>query len=214
MTVFMGIAAFAIATVVGLAIYQSASGSTTKIPDRVATGDGRVLGDANAPVTIVEYADFQCPICRRAETSVLPEIEKNYVQTGKVKIEFRIYSFLGQESFDAAQAAEAARDQGKFWEYHDALFNAQGTAENNGAFSYDNLVKLAQQVGLDVPKFEETLSSNVHLAAIQREADAAHAAGISSTPTFFVGNQKIVGLHDYSVFQQAIDSALQKAQTP
>jgi protein-disulfide isomerase len=211
MMVFAGIAAIACAAVVGLAIYQSASGSTTTLPERVTSGQGRVLGDPNAPVTIVEYADFQCPVCKRAETTVLPEIEKNYVQTGKVKIEFRDYAFLGQESFDAAQAADSAGDQGKFWEYHDALYNAQGQ-ENSGAFSYDNLVKLAQQVGLDVPKFEETLTSNVHLASIQRETDLAAAAGISSTPTFFVGNQKIVGLQGYSVYQQAIDSALQKAQ--
>jgi protein-disulfide isomerase len=211
MMVFAGIAAIAVAAVVGLVLYQSANGSTTTLPERVTSGQGRVLGDANAPVTIVEYADFQCPVCKRAETTVLPEIEKNYVQTGKVKIEFRDFAFLGQESFDAAQAADAAGDQGKFWEYHDALYNAQGQ-ENSGAFSYDNLVKLAQQVGLDVPKFEATLTSNVHLAAIQRETDLAAAAGIGSTPTFFVGNQKIVGLQSYSVFQQAIDTALQKAQ--
>ena len=114
-----------------------------KIPPRVATGDGRVLGDANAPVTVVEYADFQCPVCKRAETSIISQIEKDYVQQGKVKIEFRMFPFLGQESFNAAQAAEAAREQGKFWEYHDALFNAQGR-ENSGTFTYEKLVALAQ----------------------------------------------------------------------
>ncbi|HYM15041.1 MAG TPA: DsbA family protein [Dehalococcoidia bacterium] len=203
-------ALIAVAAVVVLAVVQSAGSGTATLPPRVATGSGRVLGSAAAPVTIVEYADFQCPVCKRAETTIIPQIEKDYIQTGKVKLEFRMFPFLGQESFDAAQAAEAARDQGKFWQYHDALFNAQGV-ENSGAFSYANLVKLAQQVGLDVPLFEKTLTSNTHLAAIQQERDAASAAGVNSTPTFFIGGQKIVGLQPYATFQAAIDAALKKA---
>jgi protein-disulfide isomerase len=176
---FAAIAVVAIALVGALVVLQAASGSSDKLPERVATGEGRILGDPNAPVTVVEYADFQCPVCKRAETSVLSQIEKDYVQSGKVKIEFRNYAFIGQESFNAAQAADAAGDQGKFWEYHDALFNAQGN-ENDGNYTYDKLVKLAQQVGLDVPKFEETLSGNVHLAAIQAESDARDG-GIART---------------------------------
>jgi len=206
----IAIALAAVATAGALiAVQARAGGGTASIPPRVATGDGRVLGDANAPVTVVEYADFQCPICKRAETSIVSQIERDYVQQGKVKIEFRMFPFLGQESFDGAQAAEAARDQGKFWEYHDALFNAQG-AENSGAFSYDRLVALAQQVGLDVPAFEAALSGNVYLAAVQQEADAARAAGITSTPTFFVGTQKIVGAQPYAQFQAAIHAALRE----
>ena len=126
------------------------------MPPKTAASSGRTLGDANAPVTVVEYADFQCPICKAAETSVISRLEQDYVQQGKVKIEFRDYAFIGQDSWNAAQAALAANDQGKFWQYHDALFNAQGQ-ENSGQFSYDNLVKIAQQVGLDVPTFEQTL---------------------------------------------------------
>lgn len=188
---------------------QTFGGSDSKIPSRVATGEGRVLGDADAPVTVIEYADFQCPVCKRAETSVISKIEEEYVQHGKVKIEFRMLPFIGQESFDAAQAAEAAREQGKFWEYHDALFNAQGR-ENSGAFKYDKLVALAREVGLDVPKFEATLTANTYLAAIQKEADEAHDAGITSTPTFFIGDRKIVGAQPYGKFQEAIDAELEK----
>lgn len=202
------LAAVAVASLIAI---QSFSGSSAKVPPRVATGEGRVLGDANAPVTIIEYADFQCPVCKRAETDLLPRAEKDYVQTGKAKIEFRMFPIIGRESWDAAQAAEAARDQGKFWQYHDALFNAQGR-ENSGAFSYDELVALAKQVGLDVPKFEQTLSSNVHLTAIQREVDAAAARGVNSTPTFFIGTKKIVGVQPYSEFKAAIDAALAKPQ--
>jgi protein-disulfide isomerase len=207
--VFGGVAVLAIAVVAGLIVFQAAGSAGAKIPPRVAVGDGRVLGDENAPVTVVEYADFQCPVCKRAETSIISQLEKSYVQQGKVKIEFRMFPFIGQESFNAAQAAEAARDQGKFWEYHDALFNAQGT-ENSGTFTYEKLVALAKQVGLDVPAFEATLSSNTHLAAVQREADTASSNGVSSTPTFFVGDKKIVGVQPYGQFSAAIDAELAK----
>jgi protein-disulfide isomerase len=100
-----------VAAVIALIAVQS-SGGAAKVPDRVAAGDGRVLGDPNAPVTLVEYADFQCPVCKHAEMELLPRIQKDYIETGKVKLEFRMYPFIGQESWDAAQASDAARDLG------------------------------------------------------------------------------------------------------
>jgi protein-disulfide isomerase len=201
----------ALAGVAALIALQVFGGESDAVPPRVATGEGRVLGDAGAPVTVIEYADFQCPVCKRAVSSIVAEIEEDYVQQGLVKIEFRMFPFLGQESFNAAQAAEAARDQGKFWEYHDALFSAQGR-ENSGAFTYERLVDLARQVGLDVALFEQTLGDNVHLEAVQAEADAARDAGIASTPTFFVGDEKIVGAQPYEEFQAAIERALEEAR--
>lgn len=190
--------------------FQAFSGGSDKVPERVATGEGRVLGDPNAPVTVVEYADFQCPVCKRAESSIVSKIEEDYIVDGQVKLEFRMFPIIGDESYWAAQAAEAARDQGKFWEYHNALFNAQGR-ENSGAFSYDRLVALAKDVGLDVPTFEQTLQDNTHLDAIKAEAKAASDAGVSSTPTFYVNGKKIVGAQSYDVFQKAIAEALDKA---
>ncbi|HEX5479948.1 MAG TPA: thioredoxin domain-containing protein [Dehalococcoidia bacterium] len=190
-----------------VAFQTSGSSGSATVPPKTAASTGRTLGDPNAPVTVVEYADFQCPICKRAETDVIARLEQDYVNQGKVKIEFRDFAFIGQDSWNAAQAALAANDQGKFWQYHDALFNAQGQ-ENSGQFSYDNLVKIAQQVGLDVPTFEKTLSSNTHLAEVQQEVDQASKAGVDSTPTFFIGEKKIVGIQSYSQFQSAINAAL------
>jgi protein-disulfide isomerase len=210
---FGGLAATAIAAVVAIiAVQSAASSTTTTIPPRVTTGDGRTLGDLDAPVTVVEYADFQCPVCKRAESSIVSRLEHDYVAGGQVKIEFRMFPFIGQESFNAAQAADAAAEQGKFWEYHDALFNAQA-GENSGAFTYEKLVAIAQQVGLDVPRFEATLSANTYLAPVQQEADDARANGVASTPTFFIsdGNgdtTKIVGAQAYAQFQSVIDRAL------
>jgi protein-disulfide isomerase len=198
-------AAAAVALLIGLQAFDSDGGGD--LPPRVARGEGRVLGDEDAPLTVIEYADFQCPVCKRAESSVLAQIERDYVTTGQVKIEFRMFPFLGQESFDAAQAAEAAREQGKFWEYHDALFNAQ-RRENSGAFAYDKLVAIAREVGLDIAMFERALANNTYLKGIQDEADAARDAGVNSTPVFFVGDTKIVGAQPYEVFQAEIDRAL------
>jgi len=208
--VISAVALAALVIVSGLIAFQVTRSSSASIPPRVVSSQGRILGDPNAPVTVVEYADFQCPICKRAETSVIPQLETDYVNQGKVNIEFRNFPFIGQESFNAAQAADAAGEQGKFWEYHDALFNAQGN-ENSGTFSYDKLVALATQVGLDVPQFEQALSSNAYLASVQQEADSASANGVSSTPTFFIGDKKIVGLQSYGTFTAAIQAALAKA---
>jgi protein-disulfide isomerase len=206
---FIGIGVAAIALVAGFIVFQSATSSDAKVPVKSTAGEGRILGDPDAPVTVIEYADFQCPVCKRAETSVIAQLEKDYVEKGTVNIEFRNFAFIGQESFNAAQAAEAARDQGKFWEYHDALFNAQGR-ENGGNYTYPKLVELARQVGLDVAKFEETLTNNVHLEAIQKESDDAKASGVNSTPTFFVGDKMIAGVKPYNEFKAAIAEALDK----
>ena len=169
-------------------------------------GEGRVLGDPNAPVTVVEYADFQCPVCKRAAADLLPQIEQEYVDQGLVKIEFRYFPFLGQESWGAAQAAEAAAEQGKFWEYYAALYNAQGR-ENSGTFSYEKLLELARDIGLDVEQFDATLASNVNLEVVQADADAARDRGVNSTPTFFVGDEKVVGLRGDDL-RHAIEQAL------
>ncbi len=120
-----GVVLAAAAVVTVFIAVQAFSGDDAKVPPRVATGEGRVLGDLNAPVTVVEYADFQCPVCKRAASTIVSQIEEDYVLDGRVNIEFRMFPFLGQESWAAAQAAEAAREQGKFWEYHDALFQQQ-----------------------------------------------------------------------------------------
>jgi protein-disulfide isomerase len=205
----IGGAAVALIVAVSLIVVQSldGGGSSPDVPERVAIGQGRILGDPNAPLTVIEYADFQCPVCKRAESSIVSALERDYVLDGRVNIEFRMFPFLGQESVNAALAADAAGEQGKFWEYHDALFNAQGR-ENSGAFEYDKLVAIAQELGLDVPKFEAYMQAPSSVESLQRELDAARAAGVSSTPTFYVGDEKVVGAQPYGVFQQAINQQL------
>ena len=204
----LGIAAIAVVgALVAVQVLGGGGGAVVEPP----IGQGRVLGDANAPVTIVEYADFQCPVCKRAATDIIPVLEEEYVNSGQVKIEFRYFPFLGQESWDAAQAAAAAEEQGKFWEYYAALFNAQGR-ENSGTFSYGTLLSLAEDVGLDVTQFDATLSSNRNLEVVQADADAAGDRGVNSTPTFFITGEKIVGAQDLDKFRTAINKALAEAE--
>lgn len=201
-------ALFVVAAFVGM---QAMTAGGTTVPAPVASAEGRTLGDPDAPVTIIEYADFQCPSCRAAAAEVMPQIEREYVEAGLVNVEFRMLPVLGDESWYAAVAAEAARDQGMFWEYAAALFNAQA-APNNGAYSYERLVAIAEDTGLDVERFEESLRTGGHLETLEREVQAALDAGVTSTPTFFVGDEKIVGAQPYSVIEEAIERALADAR--
>jgi protein-disulfide isomerase len=205
---YAGLVLAALVVTGGIIAVQLATRSSAVVEPPI--GEGRVLGDPGAPVTIVEYADFQCPVCKRAAADLLPQLEREYVDKGLVKIEFRYFPFLGQESRDAAQAAEAAAEQGKFWEYYAALYNAQGR-ENTGALSYDTLLELASDVGLDVERFDATLASNANLEVVQADADTGRARGVNSTPTFFINDETIVGLQSMDTFRAAIDAALEEA---
>jgi len=114
-----------------------------------------IMGDPNAPVTVIEYGDYQCPFCERFYAQVQSVIEQQYVQTGKVKFVFRNFPFLGQESIDAGAAVECAKELGKFWEYHGALYASKtedaqkyGGGENDGFLNRDMFLNLGQKVGL------------------------------------------------------------------
>src|SRR5512146_2527590 len=110
--------------------------------------DPHSKGNPNAPVVVEEYSDFQCPACRLYQVRIQPDFEKAYVDTGKVRFASRDFAFLGPESYLAAEAAEAAAAQGKYWAYSSLLWQRQG-AENSGAFNVNNLKQFASEVGLD-----------------------------------------------------------------
>jgi protein-disulfide isomerase len=173
-----------------------------------------ILGNANAPVTLIEYGDYQCPFCGEFYSQTEPQIVQNYVNTSKVRMVFRDFAFLGAESTAAAEAAQCAEDQNKLWAYHDALYSAKvaddanGGSEDDGFFNQTEFLKLAQQVGLDIPTFTSCIDNNTDANIVAQEKSAASAAGIDSTPSFIVNGQTITGAQPYSVFQQALDSAL------
>jgi protein-disulfide isomerase len=199
----VAVAAVAVLIVAGGLLRDDGKVQTVSAAQR----DGRVLGEKSAPVIITAWEDFQCPVCKAANSSTLATIIQEYVDTGKVQLQYRYYSFLGDESVRAAEAAEAAAAQGKFWEYHDALYTYQG-AENSGAFSDDRLTQLAQLVGLDLTQFEASLDSGEYEGVVEDELAEGQMLGVMSTPTFFVNGAQVEDWRDVDAFRALIDSLL------
>lgn len=168
-----------------------------------------IKGDPKAKVTVVEYADFQCPFCERFFTQTYPQIEKDYISTGKVKFVYKNLAFLGKESTDAANASFCAREQNKFWEYHDKLFNSQ-QGENQGAFSIDNLKKFAVDLGLNAGQFNSCLDANKYNADVQADVAEANTNGFNSTPSFAIGTKSLIGAQPYDQFKTLIEAELKK----
>jgi len=164
-------------------------------------------GDKNAPITIVEFSDFQCPFCERAFQQIEPQLLKDYVDTGKATFVYKHSAFLGQESIWAAEAAECAADQGKFWAYHDLLFNRQA-GENQGAFTKDKLIGFAQELKLDVTRFEPCLNNDETLARVQADTQEGRQAGVTGTPLYFINGQLLAGARPYNDFRALIERVL------
>jgi protein-disulfide isomerase len=171
--------------------------------------EGTTLGSADAPLTILEYSDFQCPYCRKAGLEIVPEIEAEYVATGKVRLVWKQFPIEGEESVWAAEAAECAAEQNAFWEYHDTLFlNRQGI--NVGTFVISNLKLLAKELGLDTEAFDACLDEGRYRSKVAADAEEARRREINGTPTFFVGQTKLVGAKPYSDFKTTIEDELAK----
>jgi len=165
---------------------------------------GTTLGNPDAPLTIVEYSDFLCPYCKRAALETMPQIEEEYIATGKVKLVFKHLVVHGEEAEIAAGAAECASEQNAFWQYHDALF----LNNERVTFNSENLKRFAQELGLDTESFGTCLDSERYVDKLAADADEARRRGVSSTPTFFVGQTKIEGAKSYAEFQKAIEDEL------
>jgi protein-disulfide isomerase len=175
--------------------------------------EGRLLGADAATVTLIEYADLQCPFCRSYSEAVFPSIVDDYVRPRKVKTEFRGLAFLGPDSEKALRFVLAAGLQNHLWELQEALYRNQG-AENSGWVSDDLVRSLAEEIpGLDVDRLFEDTESDEVTAQIDEAADQAQAAGVPGTPTFYVqiGEQEPYRLEvalDPSAFAPALDDAL------
>jgi protein-disulfide isomerase len=193
---------------------QAAATTTVSAAQAMALGPrDAILGDANASVTLIEYGDYQCPYCAEFFSQTESQIIQNYVNTGKVRMVFRDFAFLGAESTAAANAAQCAEDQNKLWAYHDALYTAKeadftgGGGEDDGFYTPAEFIKLAQQVGLNIPTFTSCINNNTDATIVAQEKGDAAAAGVNSTPSFLINGTLIAGAQPYSVFQQALDSA-------
>ena len=173
-----------------------------------------LLGSPSATVTLVEFGDYQCFYCNKFFHNIESGIEKNYIDTGKVKMIFKDFTIIGEDSIKAAHASHCANEKGKFWEYHDTLYN-HWTGENNGWASFDNLVEFAKQVGLDETWFRECMTEGRYDSVIEENNSDARTLGITGTPAFFViGSNNMVtrisGAQPYHVFEKIFESELKK----
>ncbi|MEK7193984.1 MAG: thioredoxin domain-containing protein [Patescibacteria group bacterium] len=196
---------------------------TEQISGKPQIGDDVVLGDPNAPVTMIVFGDYQCPFCAKFFKETESLIVKNYVETGKVKMIFKDLAFLGPESVAAAEAAECARDQQKYWQYHDALYEIEysevkkviagemKTNEGNGNLNRNLFKEIASGLQMNSDEFSKCFDSEKYAAEVENDIKEAKAS-ISrlSTPTIFIDDKMIQGAYPYNVFSQAIDEALNK----
>lgn len=170
---------------------------------QVSEDDDPVLGDKNAKVTIIEFSDYECPFCARFATQTLPQIKDQYVKTGKVKIVFRDFPLsFHANAQKAAEAAECADDQGKYWEYHDKLF------ANTQSLDVTSLKQYAKDLGLDATKFNSCLDTGKYTAEVKKDFSDGQAVGISGTPSFVINGKLVVGALPFEMFKQEIDAAL------
>jgi len=188
---------------------MSMSGQNTPIN---LTSGSPVLGSASAPITIVEFGDYQCEACYHWYHNTRADIIDNYIETGKVNLVFIDLPFLGRDSVTAAQATYCADDQGKYWEYHETLYNFQ-EAIDNGWASKDRLVSFAFDLDMNMDEFNDCMDSSKYAKRVKANYDESQRFGAEATPTFLIispdGNmKKITSAQPYSVFSQVIEPML------
>lgn len=174
--------------------------------------DDHAMGDPKAPVVIEEFSDFQCPFCRRFHDDTLPRIVEDYVRQGKVYFIYRHFPVVdrndpAQESHAAAIAAVCAGRQNRFWDYHDVLF-ANQNAENAGDYTERRLQAMADGIGLEMGAFNACLASADAAAAVAADSLFALESTLSSTPSFLINGNPLIGAQPYEAFQAAIEAEL------
>ncbi|MFF4159602.1 DsbA family protein [Streptomyces sp. NPDC001678] len=168
-------------------------------------GDPLALGKADAPVVLVEYADYQCSYCGRFTRETQPELVKKYVDAGVLRVEFRNFPIFGKDSERAARASWAAGQQGRFWQLHDELF---AKLRKGDALAEDKLVDMAGKAGVkDLDKFRADLSGAESEAAVKKDQEEGYALGVQSTPSFLVGGRPLAGAQPMKEFEAAIAQA-------
>jgi protein-disulfide isomerase len=218
----LGAVLAAAAAIVAVLVAVSASGSGTKTASRTAVAGtsqtaatlsgipqhGLTLGSAKAPVRVIEFADLQCPFCRDYSLSSMPQLIRDYVRPGKVRMEFRSLAFIGPDSVSAARVAQAAAQQNKLWNFVDLAYHNQGK-ENSGWATDAVLRRLAGAVpGLDVNRAFAARDSAAVTAQLNAANALANAKGVQSTPTFLVGRGSSLKAVDAAGLPAAIKAAV------
>ncbi|MEU5422096.1 DsbA family protein [Streptomyces sp. NPDC001407] len=167
--------------------------------------DPLAVGKADAPVVLVEYADYQCSYCGKFTRDSQPELIKKYVDAGTLRIEFRNFPIFGKDSERAARASWAAGQQGRFWQFHDEVY---AKTRKGDALAEDKLVDMARTSGVkDLDKFRDDLKGSAAEAAVKKDQEEGYSIGVQSTPTFLVNGRPIAGAQPMSAFDEAIAQA-------
>ncbi len=168
--------------------------------------DGMAMGDPNAPVTIVEFSDFQCSACQYFHTQTVEPVVEQYVKTGDVYYIFRNFPFIGKDSVTAAIGGYCAAEQGLFWEYSNIIF-ANQIGENVQSFSTARLEAMAEIIGLDT-EFAKCLREERYQDQVNADFLAGQEAGVDSTPSFLINGELVTGAFPFETFQAYIEQAL------
>lgn len=210
-----GVAAVAIIAVVVLIAVNNRGDSSSNLPapqaaaplDASIPTSGLTIGDPNAPVKLTEYGDYQCPFCAQFNQQAFPQLLSQYIATGKVQVTFVPFSFLGDESITATEAALCANDQGKFWAMHETIYSNHN-GENIGNLSKSRLKQMAEKSGLNMDQYNSCMDAGTHNGDVQNYSATARQAGIASTPSFVINNGQPFGYNNWNEFKAEIDTAL------
>jgi len=168
----------------------------------VAAAEGATQGPANAPIELIEFSDFQCPYCLRAHP-ILKQVLSTYGD--KIRFVYRNYPLPNHPNArPAAEAAQCAAEQSKFWAYHDRLFADQGKLSN------DDLKRTAAELGMDAGKFNACFDSHKYQARVEADVRAGNEAGVSGTPSFFINGRMLTGAQPFEAFKRTIDEELER----
>jgi len=200
------------------------SGTTTQVGDNtgnapsaptgpvdVSAGHLPVLGNKDAKVTLVEFSDFQCPFCKSMFDESLPQIKKDYIDTGKVKLAYRHFPLtsIHPNAQKAAEASECANDQGKFWQYHDELFKNQTEWESlSPDKALEKFAEYAGNIGIDSNKLSGCVSSGQFEDNVNKDLDEGSTAGVQGTPATYVNGYLLEGAVPYEQFKAEIEKRL------
>ena len=205
-----------ISVIVGIAALSSSPSETYDLDMARTHGDistamgSPILGNPLAPITIVEFGDYQCHQCYNWFHNTKPMIMRDYIETGKANLVFVDFAFLGKDSPKASQATYCADDQGKYWEYHNSLYTSQESKIDSGWANSERLKAFAFNLDLDMALFNQCLDSEKYSKRIQYNSQQARDNGVRGTPGFFIvgpdDQKQIAGAQPFSVFQRIMDS--------
>jgi len=207
--IIVGIATVAVLVLVVVgALSRSGQQVNTAAVAGEGQGHGKVLGDPNAPVEVVDFSDFQCPHCRTFAVEAEQQLIEEYVRTGKVRLVYKHFIVI-PNSEQAANASECASEQGKFWEYHDYLFERQ---ETDRPFTSDKLKRYARDLGLDTKAFDACVDKEQYMDRVYQDTNEGRRLGVRGTPTIFVNGKLVEQGALWPDLKRAVDAALQSAQ--